>query len=149
MNLETKIMEGIKEAMKSHDKVALESLRAVKSAILLEKTSGAGTELDAAAEMKLLQKLVKQRKESADIYTQQHRPDLAEAEWAQAAVIERFLPRQLTPSELETEIAAVIAQTGASSPADMGKVMGIASKTLAGKADGKAIADTVKKLLAH
>lgn len=146
MNLETKIMEGIKEAMKSHDKVALESLRAVKSAILLEKTSGAGTDTD---EMKLLQKLVKQRKESADIYTQQHRPDLAEAELAQAAVIERFLPRQLTPSELETEIAAVIAQTGASSPADMGKVMGIASKTLAGKADGKAIADTVKKLLAR
>lgn len=149
MNLEEKIMEGIKQAMKSHDKVALESLRAVKSAILLEKTSGAKGELDQAAEMKLLQKLVKQRKESAEIYTQQNRADLAEAELAQAAVIEAYLPKQLSAEELETEVAAIIAQTGASSPAEMGKVMGIASKALAGKANGRAIAETVKRLLAR
>lgn len=147
MNLENKIMEGIKEAMKSKDKVALESLRAVKSAILLEKTSSANAELDDAAEMKLLQKLVKQRKESAAIYTEQSRPDLAEAELAQAAVIERYLPEQMSPEKLEEEIAKIIAQTGASSPADMGKVMGIASKALSGQAEGKAIADTVKRLL--
>lgn len=149
MNLEEKIMEGIKQAMKSHDKVVLESLRAVKSAILLEKTSGAKGELDQAAEMKLLQKLVKQRKESAEIYTQQNRADLAEAELAQAAVIEAYLPKQLSAEELEAEVAAIIAQTGANSPAEMGKVMGVASKTLAGKADGRAIAETVKRLLAR
>ncbi len=149
MNLEEKIMEGIKQAMKSHDKVVLESLRAVKSAILLEKTSGAKGELDQAAEMKLLQKLVKQRKESAEIYTQQNRADLAKAELAQAAVIEAYLPKQLSAEELEAEVAAIIAQTGASSPAEMGKVMGVASKALAGKADGRAIAETVKRLLAR
>ena len=149
MNLEEKIMEGIKQAMKSHDKVVLESLRAVKSAILLEKTSVAKGELDQAAEMKLLQKLVKQRKESAEIYTQQNRADLAEAELAQAAVIEAYLPKQLSAEELEAEVAAIIAQTGANSPAEMGKVMGVASKTLAGKADGRAIAETVKRLLAR
>lgn len=148
MSLEAKIMEGIKEAMKAHDKTTLESLRAVKSAILLEKTSGAAGQFDTAAEMKLLQKLVKQRRESAAIYTEQNRPDLAEAEMAQAAVIERFLPAQLSAQEIETEVAAIIAATGASSPADMGKVMGAASKTLAGKADGKTIAETVKRLLA-
>lgn len=147
MSLENKIMEGIKEAMKSKDKVALESLRAVKSAILLEKTSSANAELDDASEMKLLQKLVKQRKESAAIYTEQNRPDLAEAELAQAAVIERYLPEQMSPEKLDEEIAKIIAQTGASSPADMGKVMSIASRTLSGKAEGKAIADTVKRLL--
>lgn len=148
MSLEAKIMEGIKEAMKAHDKTTLESLRAVKSAILLEKTSGAAGQFDTAAEMKLLQKLVKQRRESAAIYTEQNRPDLAEAEMAQAAVIERFLPAQLSAQEIESEVAAIIAATGASSPADMGKVMGAASKTLAGKADGKTIAETVKRLLA-
>ena len=147
MSLETKIMEGIKEAMKSKDKVALESLRAVKSAILLEKTSSSHTEPDEAAEMKILQKLVKQRKESAAIYIEQNRQDLADAELEQAAVIERYLPEQMSPEKLDEEIAKIIAQTGASSPADMGKVMGIASKTLSGKAEGKAIADTVKRLL--
>lgn len=149
MSLEEKIMEGIKEAMKAHDKTTLESLRAIKSAILLEKTSGSADGLDGAAEMKLLQKLVKQRRESAAIYTQQNRPDLAEAETAQAEVIERFLPRQLTAEELEAEVAAIIARTGAAGAADMGKVMGAASKALAGKADGKALADTVKRLLAR
>ena len=149
MSLEEKIMEGIKEAMKAHDKTTLESLRAIKSAILLEKTSGSAAGLDGAAGMKLLQKLVKQRRESAAIYTQQNRPDLAEAETAQADVIERFLPRPLTAEELEAEVAAIIARTGAAGAADMGKVMGAASKALAGKADGKALADTVKRLLAR
>lgn len=149
MSLETRIMEDIKDAMKSKDKVALESLRAVKSAILLEKTSAAGATLDAAAEMKLLQKLVKQRKESAAIYAGQGRQDLAEAELAQSAVIERYLPEQMSAEALQTEIAKIIAQVGASSPADMGKVMGVATKALAGQAEGKAISDTVKALLAR
>ena len=148
MNLETKIMDSLKEAMKAKDKTALESLRAIKSAILLEKTSASSTELDAAAEIKLLQKLVKQRKDAAEIYAGQGRADLADNEMAQVAVIERFLPAQMSKEELETEIARIISQCGASSPADMGRVMGVASKELAGKADGKAIAETVKALLA-
>ena len=148
MSLETKIMDSLKEAMKAKDKTALESLRAIKSAILLEKTSTSGTELDAAAEIKLLQKLVKQRKDAAEIYAGQGRADLADNEMAQVAVIERFLPAQMSKEELETEIARIISQCGASSPADMGRVMGVASKELAGKAEGKAIAETVKALLA-
>ena len=149
MNLEEKIMDGIKQAMKSHDKVALESLRAIKSAILLEKTSGAKGELDQAAKMKLLQNFFFNDTATTEIYTQQNRADLAEAELAQAAVIEAYLPKQLSAEELEAEVAAIIAQTGASSPAEMGKVMGVASKALAGKADGRAIAETVKRLLAR
>lgn len=148
MSLETKIMDSLKEAMKAKDKTALESLRAIKSAILLEKTSASGTELDAEAEIKLLQKLVKQRKDAAEIYAGQGRADLADNEMAQVAVIERFLPAQMSKEELETEIARIISQCGASSPADMGRVMGVASKELAGKAEGKAIAETVKALLA-
>ena len=148
MSLETKIMDSLKEAMKAKDKTALESLRAIKSAILLEKPSASGTELDAAAEIKLLQKLVKQRKDAAEIYAGQGRADLADNEMAQVAVIERFLPAQMSKEELETEIARIISQCGASSPADMGRVMGVASKELAGKAEGKAIAETVKALLA-
>lgn len=148
MSLEAKIMDCMKEAMKAKDKVALESLRAIKSAILLEKTSGAGGEISAENEIKLLQKLVKQRKDAAAIYTEQNRADLAEAELAQVAVIERFLPEQMSAEELTAEIEKIIAQVGATSPADMGKVMGVASKALAGKAEGKAIANTVKTLLA-
>lgn len=148
MSLETKIMDSLKEAMKAKDKTALESLRAIKSAILLEKTSGAAAELDAAGEIKLLQKLVKQRKDAAEIYAGQGRTDLADNEMAQVAVIERFLPVQMSKEELEAEIARIISQTGAASPADMGRVMGLASKELAGKAEGKAIAETVKALLA-
>ncbi|PBN46913.1 GatB/YqeY domain-containing protein [Capnocytophaga sputigena] len=148
MSLQTKVMEALKEAMKAKDTVALESLRAIKSAILLAKTeAGASEELSEADELKLLQKLVKQRKDSAALYTQQGRNDLAEPELAQMAVIEKFLPAQLSEAEVEEALKGIIAQVGATSPKDMGKVMGAATKQLAGKADGKLISDIVKKLL--
>ena len=148
MSLQTKVMEALKEAMKAKDTIALESLRAIKSAILLAKTeAGATEELSEADEMKLLQKLVKQRKDSAALYTQQGRNDLAEPELAQMAVIEKFLPAQLSEAEVEEALKGIIAQVGATSPKDMGKVMGAATKQLAGKADGKLISDIVKKLL--
>jgi gatB/yqey domain protein len=141
-------MEALKEAMKAKDTVALESLRAIKSAILLARTeAGASEELSEADELKLLQKLVKQRKDSAALYTQQGRNDLAEPELAQMAVIEKFLPAQLSEAEVEEALKGIIAQVGATSPKDMGKVMGAATKQLAGKADGKLISDIVKKLL--
>lgn len=149
MSLEAQVMDRMKEAMKAKDKVALESLRAIKSAILLEKTSGAGGEITSQGEIKLLQRLVKQRKDAAAIYAEQNRTDLADAELAQVAVIEQFLPEQMSPEALEEEISKIIAQLGASSHSDMGRVMGVASKSLAGKAEGKAIADMVKKLLAR
>lgn len=148
MSLQTKVMEALKEAMKAKDTVALESLRAIKSAILLAKTeAGASEELSEADELKLLQKLVKQRKDSAALYTQQGRNDLAEPELAQMTVIEKFLPAQLSEAEVEEALKGIIAQVGATSPKDMGKVMGAATKQLAGKADGKLISDIVKKLL--
>lgn len=148
MSLQTKVMEALKEAMKAKDTVALESLRAIKSAILLARTeAGASEELSEADELKLLQKLVKQRKDSAALYTQQGRNDLAEPELAQMAVIEKFLPAQLSEAEVEEALRGIIAQVGATSPKDMGKVMGAATKQLAGKADGKLISDIVKKLL--
>ena len=148
MSLQTKVMEALKEAMKAKDTVALESLRAIKSAILLAKTeAGASEELSEADELKLLQKLVKQRKDSAALYTQQGRNDLAEPELAQIAVIEKFLPAQLSEAEVEEALKGIIAQVGATTPKDMGKVMGAATKQLAGKADGKLISDIVKKLL--
>ena len=148
MSLQTKVMEALNEAMKAKDTVALESLRAIKSAILLARTeAGASEELSEADELKLLQKLVKQRKDSAALYTQQGRNDLAEPELAQMAVIEKFLPAQLTEAEVEEALKGIIAQVGATSPKDMGKVMGVATKQLAGKADGKLISDIVKKLL--
>ena len=148
MRLQTKVMEALKEAMKAKDTVALESLRAIKSAILLARTeAGASEELSEADELKLLQKLVKQRKDSAALYTQQGRNDLAEPELAQMAVIEKFLPAQLSEAEVEEALKGIIAQVGATSPKDMGKVMGAATKQLAGKADGKLISDIVKKLL--
>ena len=148
MSLQTKVMEALKEAMKAKDTVALESLRAIKSAILLARTeAGASEELSEADELKLLQKLVKQRKDSAALYTQQGRNDLAEPELAQMAVIEKFLPAQLSEAEVEEALIGIIAQVGATSPKDMGKVMGAATKQLAGKADGKLISDIVKKLL--
>ncbi|WP_315191223.1 GatB/YqeY domain-containing protein [Capnocytophaga sputigena] len=148
MSLQTKVMEALKEAMKAKDTVALESLRAIKSAILLARTeAGASEELSEADELKLLQKLVKQRKDSATLYTQQGRNDLAEPELAQMAVIEKFLPAQLSEAEVEEALKGIIAQVGATSPKDMGKVMGAATKQLAGKADGKLISDIVKKLL--
>ena len=149
MSLQTKVMEALKEAMKAKDTVALESLRAIKSAILLARTeAGASEELSEADELKLLQKLVKQRKDSAALYTQQGRNDLAEPELAQMAVIEKFLPAQLSEAEVEEALKGIIAQVGATSPKDMGKVMGAATKQLAGKTDGKVISAIVKSLLA-
>ncbi len=148
MSLQTKVMEALKEAMKAKDTIALESLRAIKSAILLAKTeAGATEELSEADEMKLLQKLVKQRKDSAALYAQQGRNDLAEPELAQMAIIEKFLPKQLSEAEVEESVKGFIAQVGATSPKDMGKVMGVATKALAGKTDSKLISDIVKRLL--
>ena len=149
MSLSAKIMDEMKNAMRAKDTVALEALRAIKSAILLAQTeSGAKEELSADEEIKLLQRLVKQRKDSAAIYTEQNRPDLAEPEIAQVAVIEKFLPAQLSETEVETEVAKIIADGGFSGMAAMGQVMGAASKALAGQADGKTISNIVKKLLA-
>ena len=148
MSLQNEVMQKLKEAMKAKDTVALESLRAIKSAILMAQTeSGAKQDLAEADELKLLQKLVKQRKDSATLYTEQGREDLAEPELAQVAIIEQFLPEQMSVEDLKKIIAGIISKTGASSMGDMGKVMGVASKQLAGKADGKAISTIVKQLL--
>ncbi|HEX9980897.1 MAG TPA: GatB/YqeY domain-containing protein [Flavobacterium sp.] len=148
MGLQTQIMDEIKNAMRAKDTVALESLRAIKSALLLAQTeSGAKEEISPEEEIKLLQRLVKQRKDSANIYNQQGRPDLAEPELQQAAVIEKFLPAQLSEAEIEAAVSKIIAETGASGMASMGKVMGQASAELAGRADGKTISMAVKKLL--
>lgn len=147
MSLESKIMEQLKEAMKSKDTVALEALRAIKSEILLLKTSGSGSEVSEAQEIAILQKMIKQRKEAADQFNANNRPELAEKETAQSEIIRRFLPEQLSAEELESKLKEIIAQTGAQSAKDMGRVMGVAGKLLAGKAEGRAIADTVKKLL--
>ena len=148
MSLEQKIMTDLKAAMIAKDEAALRSLRAVKAAILLAKTSeGSGGELSEDDEMKMLQKLVKQRKDSLEIFQQQNRTDLAKKEEEEIAVIEKFLPKQLSAEEIKMAVINVIAEVGATSPADMGKVMGAASKQLAGKADGKTIAALVKELL--
>lgn len=149
MALEQKVMDELKQAMRAKDEVALRTLRAIKSAILLEKTSGSNKEMTEADELKMLQKLAKQRKDSLDIFTQQNREDLAQKEREEIEVIERFLPKQMSAEELEAALKNIIAQVGASSPADIGKVMGAATKQLAGKADGKAISETVKRLLAQ
>lgn len=145
MALEDKINADIKAAMLAKESAKLEALRAVKSAILLLKTSAEGYSDD--TELKALQKMVKQRKETADIYNTQGRADLADVELSQAAVIEAYLPKQMSEDEIKTEVAKAIASTGASSPADMGKVMGVVTKQLAGKADGKIISGIVKELL--
>jgi uncharacterized protein len=148
MNLEQKIMTELKTAMLAKDEVGLRSLRAIKAAILLVKTSEGGSgELKEEDEVKLLQKLVKQRKDSLEIFEQQNRTDLAQKEKEEIAVIEKFLPKQLSVEELRQELNKIIADVGASSPADLGKVMGIASKQFAGKADGKTISSLVKELL--
>lgn len=148
MSLQSQVMTELKAAMKAKDSVALESLRAIKSAILLAQTeTGGGGELSEEAEIKLLQKLVKQRKDSAALYTDQGRTDLAEPELAQAAVIEKFLPEQLSEEEITAVVKATIEKVGASGMQDMGKVMGMASRELAGKADGKTISGIVKTLL--
>ena len=148
MSLEQKIMGDLKTAMLAKDEKALRSLRAIKAAILLAKTSeGAGGELKEDDEIKLLQKLVKQRKDSLEIYQQQNRTDLAQKELEEIEIIEKFLPQQLSADELKSEVAAIISEIGASSPAEIGKVMGAATKKLAGKADGKTISALVKELL--
>ena len=148
MSLESKIMDEMKNAMKAKDTVALEALRAIKSGIILAKTeSGASDVLAEEDEIKLLQKLVKQRKDSAAIYKEQNRPDLAEPELAQVAVIEKFLPLQLSEAEVEAEVSKIIAEGGFSGMASMGQVMGKASAVLAWKTDGKTISTIVKKLL--
>lgn len=148
MDLFDQVSEDIKNAMKAKDKVALGTLRNVKKFFLEAKTApGANDTLTDADALKIMQKLVKQGKDSAAIYVQQGRQDLADDELAQVAVIEKYLPQQMSAEELEKEIAAIIAQVGAEGPKDMGKVMGVASKALAGKAEGRAISDTVKKLL--
>ena len=148
MDLFEKVSEDIKNAMKAKDKVALETLRNVKKFFLEAKTApGANDTLTDADALKIIQKLVKQGKDSAEIYTQQGRADQAEAELAQVKVLETYLPKQMTAEELEVEVKAIIAQVGAAGPKDMGKVMGVASKALAGKAEGRAISETVKRLL--
>ena len=149
MELEKQIQADMVSAMKAKEAVRLASLRAVKAAILLAKTAeGASGELTDQDIVKLIQKLVKQRKESAEQYNAAGRPELADNELAEAAAMEVYLPKQLSEAELETELAKIIAEVGASKPSDMGKVMGVATKRLAGLADGRAISATVKKLLA-
>jgi len=149
MSLEQKIMTDLKAAMLAKDEAALRSLRAIKAAILLTKTSeGSNGVLTEEDEIKLLQKMAKQRKDSLEIFQQQNRADLAKKEAEELAVIEKFLPKQLSAEEIKTELEKLIKETGASSPADMGKVMGAATKQLSGKADGKMIATLVKELLA-
>ena len=147
MSLQAKIMDALKTAMKSKDQVALESLRAVKSELLLAQTSGTGVELTEEDEIKILQKLVKQRKDSAAIFTGQNRADLAEPELAQAAVIEHFLPAQLSIEEVEAIVAQIISEGGFAGMGSMGQVMGLANAKLSGSADGKTISTVVKKLL--
>ncbi len=150
MSLEEKINQDIKLAMLAKEKVKLEALRAIKSAILLAKTEKGGSDiLTPDTEAKLLQKQVKQRRESAEIYIQQNRPELAEKELAEAAAIECYLPKMLSDEELTLELKKIIDQVGAKQPSDMGKVMGVASKALAGKADGKAISEKVKTMLSQ
>jgi uncharacterized protein YqeY len=148
MSLAINIMDEIKNAMRAKDILALEALRAIKSELLLAQTAtGSKEEISEADEIKILQRLVKMRKDSAEIFTTQNRPDLAEPELAQIAVIEKFLPAQLSESEIEAVVAKIIAETGASGIASMGKVMGLASAQIGGQAEGKVISAIVKKLL--
>ena len=149
MNIEQTINADIKKAMLAREKDVLEALRAIKSSILLLKTGKDATngEVSEAAEIAMLQKLVKQRKEAADIFVQQNRQDLADDELFQAGIIERYLPKQLSREEIEAEVKSIIAEVGASSPKDMGRVMGQASKRFAGKADNRVVSEIVKSLL--
>ena len=148
MSLEQQIMAEMKDAMKAKNEGVLRSLRAIKAEIIKAKTEpGAGGEIDTATEQKFLQKMMKQRRDSLEIFEKQGREDLAVKEREEIEVIERFLPKQMTETEIKEAVAAIILQTGAASPADMGKVMGVASKQLAGLADGKTISTIVKELL--
>jgi uncharacterized protein YqeY len=149
MSLEQKIMADMKEAMKAKDEATLRGLRAIKAEIIKAKTEpGAGGEVSEEKELAFLQKMMKQRKDSLEIYQQQNRADLAEKEQQEIAVIEKFLPQQLSGEELNAELQQIIVETDATAPSDMGKVMGVATKKLAGRADGKAISAAVKQLLA-
>ena len=148
MELEKQIQADMVAAMKAHETVRLAALRGIKAAILLAKTSEGGNgEVSDADIIRIIQKLVKQRKESAGIYTQQNRPELAENELAEASAMEVYLPKQLGEVEVEAELKAIIAEVGASKPSDMGKVMGIATKRLAGQADGRLVSTIVRRLL--
>ena len=148
MSLEHQINDDIKAAMLSKDRDKLEALRAVKAALLLEKTKeGATGEIPETVELKLLQKLVKQRKESAGIYLSQNRKDLADVELFQVSIIEKYLPKSLSEEEIISKVKEILVQTGASSIRDLGKVMGVASRELAGQADNRIISEVVKKLL--
>ena len=147
MSLEQTINDDIKAAMLAREKVRLESLRAIKAAILVEKTKDGAESIADEAVVKLIQKLVKQRRETAEIYAGQNRPELAENELTEAGFMEPYLPKQLSEAELEAAVQGVIAQAGASGPQDMGKVMGLASRQLAGRADGRVISEVVKRLL--
>lgn len=148
MTLEQKVMAEMKEAMKNKDEGTLRGLRAIKAAIILAKTEkGFSGEITEDAEIKILQKLLKQRKDSLEIFNKENRPDLAQKEKEEIAVIEKFLPTPLTEDELRVELRKIIADSGAIGPSDLGKVMGIASKSFAGKADGKTISSLVKELL--
>ena len=147
MNLEEKVMSELKEAMKAKDSIALNAIRSIKSAILLLKTDGTGEAITEEKEIKLLQKMVKQRQDSLTIYEAQNRPDLAAIERQELDIIKKFLPAQMSAEELEGVLRGIIAETGAASIKDMGKVMGLATKTLAGKADGQTISTMIKQLL--
>lgn len=147
MNLEEKINNDIKEAMKSRDQAWLRGVRAIKAAILLAKTDGSGQVMDADREIKLMQKLVKQRQDSLAIYEAQNREDLAAVEREEIAIIQKYLPQPLSPEELEAYLKNLILEQGASGIKDMGRIIGLASKGLSGKAEGKTIADLVKKIL--
>lgn len=150
MSLEENVMAELKNAMKAKDEAALRGLRAIKAAIINAKTAeGAGGKLKEEDESKLLQKLVKQRRDSLEIFQNQNREDLAKKEQEEINIIEKFLPKQMTGEELKSELLGIISQLGASSPADMGKVMAAASKQFAGKAEGKAISAAVKELLSR
>lgn len=147
MSLEQRINQDLKAAMKAKDQAALRGIRAIKSAILLAKTDGSGKALDEAAEIKMLQKLVKQRRESLEIYEKQGREDLAATEREEIEVIERYLPEQLSEEELREKLKAIVEQTGAESMKDMGRVMGAANQQFGGRADGRTISTIVKELL--
>ena len=149
MALEQQIQKDIMEAMKAHDEARLNATRGIKSEILLAKTSGAEHELTDADVLKIIQKLVKQRKESAELYTQGNRPELAEKELAEMRVMEAYLPKALSEDEVRNILKEVVAEVGATGPKDMGKVMGAATKRLAGQADGRLISTIVKELLAR
>lgn len=147
MSLENTLMQDLKEAMKAKDQASLRAIRAAKAAILLFKTDGSGKQLDEKSEIKLIQKLVKQRQDSLDIYEKQGREDLAKVEREEIEVLQKYLPKQLSEEELKVELKKIISETGAEGMKDMGKVMGAANAKLAGKADGKTISGIVKQLL--